>query len=56
MIIQKQLGKRVGNKVYPKYVIVIPKEKLLEAGFKEGDELNAEAKKEEIILKRKKAN
>jgi bifunctional DNA-binding transcriptional regulator/antitoxin component of YhaV-PrlF toxin-antitoxin module len=44
---------RKGN-LYPKYEIVLPKEAIEEAGFKEGDELGAEAKKGEIKLKKKK--
>lgn len=38
------------DKDYFKYVIVIPEEKVKESGFKEGDELEAEAKKGEIKL------
>jgi bifunctional DNA-binding transcriptional regulator/antitoxin component of YhaV-PrlF toxin-antitoxin module len=37
-----------------KYETVIPKEAVEKAGFKEGDELEAEAKKGEIKLKKKK--
>jgi bifunctional DNA-binding transcriptional regulator/antitoxin component of YhaV-PrlF toxin-antitoxin module len=47
------LNKKRGNKIYYKYVVVIPEEKVKEAGFKEGDSLEAEAKKGEIRLKRK---
>ena len=35
---------------YYKYVVVLPKDKVEEAGFKEGDELKANAKKGKIIL------
>jgi len=38
---------------YAKYVIVLPKKAVEEAGFKEGDELEAEAKKGEIRLRKK---
>jgi len=38
---------------YFKYEIILPKEAVKESGFKEGDELEAEAKKGEIRLKRK---
>lgn len=41
------------DKDYSKYVVVIPTEKIKESGFKEGDELEAEAKKGEIKLKKK---
>lgn len=53
MQIQKQLGKKVGDKIYPKYVVVIPEQVLNDAGFKEGDILSAEAKKGEVKLRRK---
>jgi len=53
MKIQKQLSKKVKDKVYAKYVVVLPKKTVEEAGFKEGDELEAEVRKGEIKLKRK---
>ena len=43
---------RKDNK-YPKYEVVIPKELIEKSGFKEGDELEAEARKGEINLKKK---
>jgi bifunctional DNA-binding transcriptional regulator/antitoxin component of YhaV-PrlF toxin-antitoxin module len=52
MKIQKQLSKKRGNKVYHKFILNIPSELLEESGFKEGDELEAEAKKGEIRLRR----
>jgi bifunctional DNA-binding transcriptional regulator/antitoxin component of YhaV-PrlF toxin-antitoxin module len=36
-----------------KFEVVIPKESIEEAGFNEGDELEAKAKKGEIRLKKK---
>ena len=53
MKIQKQLSKKRGDKIYHKYILNIPKEILEKSGFKEGDELEAEAKKGEIKLKKK---
>ncbi len=50
MKLQKQSSKGKGKKDYPKYVIVLPKDAVKEAGFQEGDELQAEAKKGEIVL------
>ena len=41
------------GKKYPKYEIVLPKKAVKEAGFKEGDELEAEAKKGEIKVRKK---
>lgn len=51
MKIQKHKTRK--NKNYYKYVVVIPEDKLKESGFKEGDELEAEAKKGEIKLVRR---
>ena len=53
MKIQKQLSKKRDKKEYYRYVINIPSEIISSAGFKEGDELEAEAKKGEIKLKHK---
>lgn len=52
MKIQKQKTRK--DKNYTKYVVVIPEDKISSAGFKEGDELDAEAKKGEIKLVKKK--
>lgn len=41
------------GKKYPKFEVVLPKKAIEEAGFKEGDELEAEAKKGEIRVRRK---
>ena len=38
---------------YPKYEVVLPKKIVKEAGFKEGDELEAEASKGEVRLRKK---
>lgn len=53
MKIQKQLSKKRGDKVYHKYVITIPEETLKKAGFKEGDELEEEARKGEVRLRKR---
>ena len=41
------------GKAYFKWEVILPKEAVEKAGFKEGDELLAEAKKGEIKLRRK---
>ena len=41
------------DKKYHKYEVIIPNKKVKEAGFKEGDELEAEASKGEVRLRRK---
>ena len=52
MKIQKQLGRKVGDKSYYKHVIVVPDEVLEEAGFKTGDELETDVVRGEIKLTR----
>ncbi len=51
MKLQKQ--KTDYKRGYHKYVVVIPEDAVKESGFKEGDELKAEAKKGEIKLREK---
>lgn len=53
MKLQKQLSRKVGNTVYPKYLVVIPPDTVKEAGWKEGTELNADVKDGKVILKPK---
>ena len=53
MKIQKQLSDKRGNKIYHKYVVVIPNELVEKAELKEGDELEGEAGKHHIILKKR---
>ena len=48
--LQKQLSRKVGDKKYAKYVIVIPPKEIKEAGFKEGQELKIKSKKGRILL------
>ena len=50
MKLQKQ--KTDYKRGYSKYVLVLPEDKVVASGFHEGDELEAEAKKGEIRLKR----
>lgn len=54
MKLQKQSSRKVGNVEYPKWVVVIPPEKIKEMGWKEGIELDLDSKKNELILKPKK--
>ncbi len=54
MKIQKQLSKKRGDKVYHKYVVVLPEELIKKAGFKAGEDLEGKVdKKGEIRLGRK---
>ncbi len=51
MKLQKQLSKKTEKKNYYKYILNIPEDNIDGAGFKEGDELEAEVKKGEIRLR-----
>ncbi len=53
MRLQKQLSRKIGNIEYAKYVTVIPPEKIKELGWEEGEELEAEIKNGELIVKKK---
>lgn len=49
--LQKQLSRKVGDKEYVKYVIVIPSKVIEKVGFKEGQEIKIKTVKGKIILK-----
>lgn len=51
MKLQKQLSRKSGNTVYPKYVVVIPPDKIKEAGWREGVELEADVKDNRVVLR-----
>jgi hypothetical protein len=54
MRLQKHFNKKSNNgKDYYKWELVIPPEIIEKSGFKEGDELEASSKKEEIRLRKK---
>jgi antitoxin component of MazEF toxin-antitoxin module len=54
MKLQKHLSRKAkSGESYYKYEIVLPESIVQEAGFKEGDELEADAKKGEIRMRRK---
>ena len=50
--LQKQVSRKVGDKEYSKFVIVIPPEEIRKSGFEEGEELKFETKEGRIILKK----
>ena len=52
MKIERVKSRKYKNKQYYKYRVVIPEKIIEKAGFKEGDELQAEAKKGEIKLRK----
>ena len=53
MKILKEKSREYKGKAYHKYKVNIPSDIMEKSGFKEGDELEAEAKKGEIKLKKK---
>jgi hypothetical protein len=53
MKLQKRFLRKYNGKDYHKFMINIPPEIIEQSGFKEGEELLAEAKRGEIRLKRK---
>jgi bifunctional DNA-binding transcriptional regulator/antitoxin component of YhaV-PrlF toxin-antitoxin module len=53
MKLQKQLSKKRENKIYHKFVLNLPAEIVEKAELKEGDELEGEASKHHIILKKR---
>lgn len=52
MKIQKQLSDKRGDKVYYKYVVVLPEDLVKRSELKENDELVGEAEKHKIIIKK----
>jgi len=53
MKLQKQLSRKVGAKEYPKWVVTIPPDKIKEAGWQEGIELNVSIKNNKLVLEPK---
>ena len=52
MKIQKQLSKKVGDKIYYKYVIVLPEDLVKNSELRESDELIGESTKYSITIKK----
>ena len=52
MKLQKQLSRKVGDKEYAKYVIVIKPKYIEKLGWKEGEELEAEVKGDKLVIER----
>lgn len=53
MKLQKQLSRKVGDKEYAKYVMVIPPKIIKKAKLKDGDELEANFRRGKIIINKK---
>ena len=52
MKIQKQLSKKTDNKIYNKYVVVLPEKLIKDSKLQPGEDLEGEAKEGEIRLKK----
>lgn len=50
--LQKQLSRRVGNKEYPKWVIIVPPKQIDALAWKEGECLESEINNQELIVRR----
>ncbi|MGQ0792031.1 MAG: AbrB/MazE/SpoVT family DNA-binding domain-containing protein [Nitrosopumilaceae archaeon] len=53
MKLQRQLSRMVGNTYYPKWTVVIPPDMIKQAGWRVGQELEAEIRGKNITLKPK---
>jgi len=52
MKLQKQLSRKVGDVEYAKWVLVIPPNIIEELKWKEGQELEAETKENNLVVKK----
>jgi AbrB family looped-hinge helix DNA binding protein len=53
MKLQKQVSRKVKNKEYSKYVIVLPSEIVAKLGWKEGENLEAFVRNKKLVIKQK---
>ena len=53
MRLQKQMSRKIGDKEYAKWVLVIPPKIIEEAKLKEGQEIEAKIKDKKIVLEPK---
>lgn len=51
MKLQKQVSRKVEDKEYSKYVVVVPPDEVDKLGWKEGQELEHEVREQNLILK-----
>ena len=52
MKLQKQLSRKVGEKVYPKWVIAIPPRQIEALGWNEGQSLEGEVTDQKLIIRK----
>ncbi len=51
MKLQKRFNRKVGDKEYSKWVVVIPPEHIDKIGWKEGEDLEVAIKQNELVIK-----
>lgn len=52
MRLQKQLSRKIGNKEYPKWVIIVPPRQIDALEWKEGEYLESEVNSKELIIRK----
>jgi antitoxin component of MazEF toxin-antitoxin module len=50
MRLQKQKSRRVGDKEYSKYVIIVPPDRIEKLGWREGEELTDQVQGSKLII------
>jgi len=53
MKLQKQKTRKVGNKEYSKYVIIVPPDRVERLGWQEGEELTDQVQGKKLIISSK---
>ena len=53
MKLQKQTSRKIGNKEYSKYVIIIPSEAIKELKWKEGEEIKSKIDLKKLVIESK---
>lgn len=53
MRLQKQTSRKVGDKEYSKYVIIVPPDRITKLGWHEGEELTDQVQGKRLILSAK---
>jgi hypothetical protein len=52
--LQKRLNRKVNDKEYSKWIVTLSPEDIERLGWKEGAELEADVKNDELVIKRRK--
>jgi len=52
MKLQKQLSRKVGNKEYPKWVVIVPPKHIEALEWNEGEYLESEVRNQELIVRK----